>query len=119
MAYAKHKFDGIASVSATFAMTAMAGGPLAFLTTGFLGKITFFLLKKMMNGFTNNGLAVLNLGVDFLSTNFQERDFDEAMRAALIARDKIITKKGRLTKEEMDAIDLPVKNTFRKFVRLA
>ena len=100
-------------------MSAMAGGPLAFLTTGVLGKITFFVLKKIMNGFANNGLAVLNLGVDIISINFQERDFNEAMRAALIARDKIISKKGKLTKEEINAIDQPVKDAFRRFARFA
>lgn len=119
MAAEKYQFDGIASVSASFVLTAMAGSPLAFLTTGVLGKITFFFLQKIMNGLANNGLAVLNLGIDFLSVNFQERDFTEAMRAALIARDKIITTKGKLTKEEMDAIDAPVKEAFRRFARLA
>lgn len=119
MAATKYQFDGISSVSASFVFTAMASGPLAFLTTGVLGQVTFFILKKVMNGLANNGLAVLNLGVDFISVNFQERDFNEAMRAALIARDKVITTKGKLSKEEMDAIDAPVKDAFRKFARLA
>ena len=115
MAEVKYQFDGIAAVSATMVFAAMAGGPLAFLTTGILGKITFFFLKKIMNGLANQGLAVLNLGIDFMAINFQQADYESAMDAAIKARDEIIGKRGKLTIEEQREIDEKVKAAFRKF----
>lgn len=115
MAEIKYQFDGIAAVSATMVFTAMAGGPLAFLTTGILGKIVFFFLKKIMNGLANQGLAILNLGIDFMSVNFQQSDYESAMDAAIKARDEIIGKRGKLTQEERERIDEDVKRAFRKF----
>ena len=113
MAKVKHDFNGIAKLTATLIFTAMASGPSSVLTTGFLGQVTLFFLKRFSNWLTNQGLAVLNIGVDAIKIAGQKKDFDQEMEKAI---QKVLTTKRRLTKEEQDAIDEPVKRAFRKFV---
>ena len=112
MAEVKYEFPGLSKFNATLIFTAMASSPLAFLTTGFLGNITFFFLKKIGRWLANQGLALLNLGVDFLMVELEQRDFENAMDEAIA---KVKASKGRLTKEQKEEIDAPVKNAFRRF----
>lgn len=112
MAEAKYQFDGISKATATLLFTAMASGPLAFLTTGILGKITFFFLKKVGNWLANQGLALLNIGVDQIKISLEKRNFDRAMDEAI---KKVMETNRRLTKEEQAEIDDPVKKAFREF----
>lgn len=95
--------------------TALASSPLSFMTTGFFGKITFFFLEKLMNFLANNGLILLNIGVDHLQTAIEKDNFDEAIEEAL----KVVRNtKGKITKERAHEIDQPVIDAFRKFISL-
>lgn len=113
MAEVKHQFDGIAKATATLLFTSMAAGPFAFLTGGFLGHITFFILKRFSNWLANQGLALLNIGVDAIKIAQEKKKFDEEIDKAIKA---VLEAKRKLTKEEQAAIDEPVKKAFRKFV---
>lgn len=112
MAESKHQFDGIGKFSATLIFTSMAGGPLAFLTTGWLGTITFFLLKKFGSWLANQGLALLNIGVDAIKLSIEKGAYDAAIEAAI----KQVKETNRpLTVKEKREIDESVKRAFRKF----
>ena len=114
MAEAKHEFGGIARVTATMLMTFMATSPLAFLTHGILGKITFFFLTKVGNWLASNGLAILNLGVDAIKIAQQKKTFDREIEKALKA---VAESKGNLSPSEAKAIDAEVKAAFKRFAK--
>lgn len=115
MAVVKHKFNNLSRGMATMIFTAMASTPLAFLTTGIVGKITFYFLQRWSNWLINQGLVLANVGIDFVKTASQKKDYDQAIEEAI---QKVLQTKHRLTKEEQDAIDEPVKRAFRRFVKL-
>lgn len=112
MAESKYEFEGIGKFNATLIFTAMAGGPLAFLTTGFLGTITFFLLKKFGSWLANQGLALLNVGIDFIKIEFEQKAFDDAMEKAIA---KVKGSSHKLSKQEVKEIDDEIKRVFRRF----
>jgi hypothetical protein len=114
MAEIKHQFDGIAKFNATLIFTALAANPpTAFLTTGVLGKVLFFILAKLGNIMANNGLALANIGVDMVQLAIQKNNYDSAMDAAI---KQVLETKGPLSKEQKDAINAPVKEAFLKFI---
>lgn len=112
MAEVKHKFDGIARFTATLVFTKMAGGPLAFLTTGVLGKVTFFFLTKGSNWLANQGLAVLNVGVNHILVSQQKDQFEKAINEAL---NKVQGTSNKLSPVEVAEIDDKVIRAFRNF----
>lgn len=112
MAEVKHDFDGIAGAGASLVFNALRGSGASFLTWGIFGSITFFVLKKLFNFLANQGLVILNLGADLVSTQVEKHKFDKALEEAI----EKVKNKQNLTKEEMDAIDEPVRAAFRKFV---
>ena len=69
-----------------------------------------------MSGFASKGLVILNVGIDILMTAGEKDDFDETLEQAI---NQVLTSKKKLTKEEGEKIDGPVKDKFRKFVILA
>jgi len=119
MAEVKYQFDGIARLNATLLFAAMAASPVAFLTTGLLGKFVFMVLTHIGNWLANQGLALLNIGVDMIKIHFEKKDYDEAMEEALAVKDMIIKTGRKLTPQEVEDIDGKVKNAFRKFAILA
>lgn len=112
MAEVKYQFDGMARFTATMVFTKMASGPLAFLTTGFLGNITFFLLKKGANWLANQGLAVLNIGLNEILVAQQKGRFDKVLEDAL---KQVKQTKRKLSKKEQAEIDDRVIKAFRTF----
>lgn len=112
---AKYTFDNISKFSATMMFTALASSPFAFLTNGFLGRVTFFTLKKLSNFLANKGLIIANIGVDYVSTLDQQKDLDTELEKAITI---VANKKGRLTDEEKKRIDAPVMAAMRRFVSL-
>ena len=112
---AKYQFDGIAKFNATVIFTAMAASPLAFLTTGLLGRFTFFALTKLGNVIANKGLIIANVGVDYVLTLNQKGNFDSIIEDAL---KEVKDKKGRLTDAEKKAIDDKVIASFKLFISL-
>lgn len=114
MAVSKHDFGGIAKVTATLLMTLMATTPLAFLTRGFLGKVTFFFLRKVGNWLANQGLAVLNLGVDAIKIAQEKKTFDKELEKALKT---VAESKGKLSPKEVKAIDDEVRRAFKRFAK--
>lgn len=113
----KYKFEGIGEKSAVAAMAALATSPLAWLTVGIQGKITFVLLKWLFMGFASIGLQLANVTIEYVSGILERKGFDGSwdMAEKLIAEIKL---QGReLTDEEKRRIDDPVKAAFRKFAR--
>jgi len=119
MAETKYKLDGLARLNAAWMFAALAASPLSFLTNGILGKVVFQGLVYLGNILANNGLALLNLGIDFVAIKFDKKNYNEAIDAGIEARDRIIGLRGRLTQEEKDEIDAPVKDAFRDFAGFA
>ena len=109
---AKHEFTGIGSASATLTFVALAGSPLAFLTQGFLGKITHYILTQIYSRLASQGLVVLNIGVARVQTMAQRKDFDGTFDDAF---DLINKSGGRLNPDDIKAIDDRVISALRKF----
>ena len=85
----------------------------SFLTTGLVGRVVFFFLKKFGNWMANQGLALANIGVDIIITAHEKNEYDKVMDEAL---KKVLNTKRPLTEEEKDAIDGPVKKAAKKFI---
>lgn len=109
---AKHELTGIGSASATLTFVALAGSPLAFLTQGFLGKITHYILTQVYSRLASQGLVVLNIGVARVQTMAQRKDFDGTFDDAF---DLINKSGGRLSPDDIKAIDDRVISALRKF----
>lgn len=109
----KYKFEGIGAASATAAMAALSTTSLAPFTAGFAGKITFQLLKLIFMSLASAGLIVLNVGVAKVEVLLEEHDYNSSWEEA----EKILKeKKGQeLTQNEINSIDDPVKDAFRRF----
>lgn len=109
---AKHELTGIGSASATLTFVALAGSPLAFLTQGFLGKITHYILTQIYSRLASQGLVVLNIGVARVQTMAERKDFDGTFDDAF---DLINKSGGRLSPDDIKAIDDRVISALRKF----
>lgn len=109
---AKHELTGIGSASATLTFVALAGSPLAFLTQGFLGKITHYILTQVYSRLASQGLVVLNIGVARVQTMAERKDFDGTFDEAF----ELINKRGgKLSDAEAKKIDDRVISALRKF----
>lgn len=114
----KHKLEGIGETGAAIIVAGISSNPsFAFLTAGFLGRVTWFAAKLVCMGLASLGLVVLNVGAAKIETLVAQNNFDGSWESAqkLIAD---IRKEGReLTDAEKAAIDRPVKDAFRRFGR--
>lgn len=115
MAETKYKFKGIAKFNAFLIFSAMSTGPLAFLTTGILGTITFKVLEMFGNWFANQGLALLNIGVDVLIVAVQENNYESVLNNAI---KRVKNHKGPMPKELQKEIDNEVIDAVRDFIRM-
>lgn len=113
MAEIKYQFDGISKMTSLLLFNAMASGPWFFLTQGMLGRFTMFLLKKFSKWALNQGLVIVNIGIDIIEIEMDKRAFDDAMEQAI----KKVQSKRKLTPGEIKAIDADVKKAFKEFVR--
>ena len=111
----KYQFDGVSKFSAVMIFTSLASSPFAFLTTGILGKFTFFILEKISNWLANKGLILLNVGVNYIAVLNQQGDYDKTIEEAI---KKVKDNPGRLTDAQKKAIDQPVIDSFKRFVSL-
>lgn len=90
----------------------LAASPLAWLTTGLVGKITFWFLTKFTEWLASNGLIILNIGVANVQTLIEKSAFDKTFEEAFKA---IHGNPDRLTEEQKKSIDDKVISAFRKF----
>lgn len=109
---AKHDLTGIGSASATLTFVALAGSPLSFLTQGFLGKVTHYILTQIYSRLASQGLVVLNIGVARVQTLVDRKEFDGTFDDAF---DLINKSGGRLSQDDIKAIDDKVIRALRKF----
>lgn len=109
----KYDFEGIARAGALLQFTALAASGAAPLTNGILGKFTFFLLVQLNKFLASNGLILLNIGVENVSTIIRKENFDSTLEAAF---DAVHGNPDRLTAEEKKEIDDKVISAFDKFV---
>ena len=107
----KHDLSGIGKASALLTMKLLAASPLAPLTGGFGGKITYWFLTWMYTRLASVGLVVLNVGAAAVQTLAEKEEFDGSFDDAF----KIINeRKGILTDEETKSIDDKVIRAFRR-----
>ena len=109
----KHTFNGIGKGGATLVFLAFASSPaLSWLTQGAVGKVIFWLLTKAGSWGASQGLVIGNIGVAKLEVIGELADynsvFDEAFKT-------INSAKGKLTDEQIKAIDQTVMDAFDKF----
>lgn len=115
----KHKLDGIGGVSAAAAMAALAAfPPTTFLATGFLGRITHFILKRLFTFLASGGLVILNLGAERVLGAIEKSNYDGSWESAQKLIDAIRATGRELTPEEITKIDDGVIAAFRKFGRM-
>jgi hypothetical protein len=111
-----YRFEGIGEASAAVVMASLSANPTFIpITTGFIGKITFFTLKVVFMLLASLGLIVLNVGVAKVETIIDGNNFDESWDTAenII---RLIRESGKeITPAEAKAIDDPVIAAFRKF----
>lgn len=107
------RYDGIARFSAAMVFSALATGPLSFLTKGMLGSVTFYVLRWASGWAASKGIVLLNLGVDYIQVEMEKRTYVEVMEEALA---QVRASKGRLSKEDKKRIDDKVKLAFKSFV---
>ena len=72
-------------------------------------------LEQIVNWLANNGLVVLNIGAISVEGDFDQKAFDSAMEEAF---NKIVALDGKMTPEQMKAIDDEVLKAARKFLRI-
>jgi hypothetical protein len=75
--------------------------------------VTDFVLQFIVNWLANNGLMVLNIGAIYIEGKFDQRAFDNAMNDGI---KQVENAKGKLTPEQIKAIDDEVRNAARKFI---
>lgn len=79
-----------------------------------LGTFVRGALGLVVNWLSNNGLMVLNIGAIFLEGEFDQMGFDSHMEEAIR---KVELGAGKLTPEQIKAIDSDVIVAFRKFAK--
>lgn len=116
----KHKLIGIGEAQAAAAIAALLANPsLAFLASGFLGKIVFWILSQMFMRLASMGLVMLNIGADRLITAVDKVNFDGSWEASERLIEEIRKSGRELSEEEIRRIDTEVIIQFRKFARMA
>lgn len=115
----RHKFEGIGEASAAVIVATLSANPsTVFLATGIPGKLVFFVAKIFSMWLASAGLVLLNVGAARLSVIADKNNFDDSWNDAekLIAE---IRSAGReLSDDEIQKIDGPVIDAFRKFASL-
>lgn len=112
----KYKFEGIGATGASIIMAGLGANPsTAWIATGFIGKVVFFVVKLFCMWLASLGLIVLNVGAEKLATINDEGKYDGSWDTAENAIKKIRDQGRDLTDEEIKAIDQPVIDAFRKF----
>lgn len=109
-------FWGIGEASAAVVMAVLGANPaLAVFSSGFLGRVVFFILKIFFAFLAKLGLIVLNVGAAKLQTVIAAGDFDGSWETAEQIISGIRSTGRDLTPDEITTIDQPVIDAFRKF----
>lgn len=112
----KYDFRGIKKYGAKGLILAIesssVGGVL--LKWGFKGVLTA-VLEALANWLANKGLIILNVGAISVSGEWDQKAFDASIEEAL---SKIQSLDGKLTPEQIKAIDDEVIRTARKFLSI-
>jgi hypothetical protein len=72
-----------------------------------------FLIKTLVNWLANKGLVVLNIGAIYVNGEFDQKAFDKAMGDGIR---KVEEAKGKLTPEQIKAIDDEVIKAADRFI---
>lgn len=90
----------------------LAATPLNFLTIGFWGKITHWILSRLYTWLASNGLTLLNVGIANVQVASQKSDWEAAIMEAWAIVDN---KTKELSDAEKKKIDDKVRSAHRKF----
>lgn len=111
-----YRFSGIGEASASVILAVLMVNPAtAYLATGIVGKITFFICKIFSMWLASLGLVVMNVGAAKLETIIDGGKFDESWNTAENLIKKIRESGRELTNEEIKQIDDAVIVAFKKF----
>lgn len=112
------KYSGIGEASASAVLASLSLNPTTVgLTTGFMGRIIFFICKIFFTVLAALGLVILNVGASKIQTLVDEGNYTGSREDAEKLIEAIRTTGRDLTPEEIKEIDEPVKAAFRKFGR--
>lgn len=111
----KYDFPGIKKWGAKGLSAALASTPWGswLVTTWGLKDVVDIALAWLANWLANKGLVVLNLGAIYVEGEFDQAGFDREMDAAI---KKVEDAKGKLTPEQIKAIDDEIIKVARKFI---
>lgn len=107
-----YDYSGIGKAEALLVFSAIATSQVAWLTAGFLGKVSFQLLWWACTWLANKEVLVMNLAATDIQILFQKGEFDASFDNAF---KQIHASPNGLTPEQKAAIDAPVKAAFAKF----
>lgn len=107
-----YQYEGIGKAGALVIFAWLAASPFAFLTTGILGKIVFFIVSKITTYAATKGVMILNVAIADIQTIAQKDDFDGSFDEAF---KEIHGNRDKLTPAQKKAIDDKVIAAFRKF----
>lgn len=111
----KYDFAGIKKYGAMGLSTALASTPWGawLVTTPLIKDATQIALEWGVNWLANNGLIVMNIGAIYIEGEIDQKNFDQAIDDAF---KKIENQNGKLTPEQIKAIDDEVIKAARKFI---
>ena len=110
----KYDFVGIKKWGALGIETALSTIPwfAVIFKMPVVGNISNAIIEQLVNWLANEGLLIINIGAIFVEGQWDQKDFDDHMNAAL---QKVQDTKGQLTDAQKKAIDDDVIQYFRKF----
>lgn len=97
----------------------LANPSLAWLATGFVGKVVMWGLTHLFSMMASLGLVILNVGAARVQTLIDGKNFDGAYDSAEEFIAAIRASGRELTPEEIKKIDEPVIEAFRKWAGFA
>ncbi len=113
----KYKYEAIAEATAAMILVAIAANPsIAILAQGFLGRVTFFVLKLLCMFLANLGLVILNVGAAKIETIIDGGNFDGSWEQAEEMIKKIQDAGREMSQDEIKKIDQIAIDAFRKFI---
>lgn len=116
----KYDFSGIGAAEATLLLAALAATPATlWLTTGIVGAFMRWLLTRVFSMGASAGLVILNVGAERVEGMVDQHGFDGSFDSAEKILDAARDAHQTLTPAQIQAIDAPVINSFRKWASFA
>lgn len=116
----KYDFSGIGAAEAKLLLAALLANPsTSWLATGLVGTFMQWLLTRVFSMGASVGLVLLNLGAEKVEGMVDQHNFDGSFDSAEKILEAARDAHQTLTPAQIQAIDAPVINSFRKWASFA